>query len=95
MGLFDRVTFEDGLDVAFPEIAADPFEITWQTKSIQVSEFPQRLLGHRDSAVSRHRSTQMRPTLTLHDGAGRTRPRFGPCRRERTASSRGRPLRSG
>jgi len=35
MGLFDRVTFEDGLDVAFPEIAADPFEITWQTKSIQ------------------------------------------------------------
>jgi len=34
MGLFDRVTFEDGLDVEFPDIGADPFEVTWQTKSI-------------------------------------------------------------
>jgi hypothetical protein len=34
MGLFDRLTFEDGLDVAFPAIGADPFDITWQTKSI-------------------------------------------------------------
>lgn len=34
MGLFDRLTFEDGLDVAFPAIGADPYEITWQTKSI-------------------------------------------------------------
>ena len=34
MGLFDRLTFEDGLDVAFPDIGADPFEITWQTKSL-------------------------------------------------------------
>ena len=34
MGLFDRLTFEDGLDVDFPDIGADPFEITWQTKSI-------------------------------------------------------------
>ncbi|TKX74466.1 hypothetical protein EXE46_08845 [Halorubrum sp. GN11_10-6_MGM] len=28
------MTFEDGLDVAFPNIGADPFEITWQTKSL-------------------------------------------------------------
>lgn len=34
MGVFDRLTFEDGLDVEFPDIGADPFEITWQTKSI-------------------------------------------------------------
>lgn len=34
MGLYDRLTFEDGLDVAFPDIGADPFEITWQSKSI-------------------------------------------------------------
>jgi len=34
MGLFDRLTFEDGLDVAFPDIGVDPFEVTWQTKSI-------------------------------------------------------------
>ncbi|AXG09725.1 hypothetical protein [Haloplanus rubicundus] len=34
MGLFDRLTFEDGLDVEFPDIDADPFEVTWQTKSI-------------------------------------------------------------
>lgn len=34
MGLFDNVTFEDSLDVEFPEIGADPFDITWQTKSI-------------------------------------------------------------
>lgn len=34
MGLFDRLTFEDGLDVTFPDIGADPFEVTWQTKSI-------------------------------------------------------------
>jgi len=34
MGLFDRLTFEDGLDVEFPDIGVDPFEVTWQTKSI-------------------------------------------------------------
>lgn len=34
MGLFDRLTFEDDLDVEVPDIGADPFEITWQTKSI-------------------------------------------------------------
>lgn len=34
MGLFDRLTFEDGLEVEFPELGADPFEATWQTKSI-------------------------------------------------------------
>jgi hypothetical protein len=34
MGLFNRVTFEDGLDIEFPEIDGDPFEITWQSKSI-------------------------------------------------------------
>ncbi|MFW5900159.1 MAG: hypothetical protein ACOCTH_00075 [Halodesulfurarchaeum sp.] len=34
MGLFDRLTFEDGLDVEFPDLDADPFEVTWQTKSI-------------------------------------------------------------
>lgn len=34
MGLFDRLTVEDGLDVEFPDIGADPFEVTWQTKSI-------------------------------------------------------------
>jgi hypothetical protein len=34
MGLFDRLTFEDGIDVAFPDIGTDPFEVTWQTKSI-------------------------------------------------------------
>lgn len=34
MGLFDNVTFEDGLDVEFPDIGAEPFDITWQTKSI-------------------------------------------------------------
>jgi len=34
MGLYDRLAFEDGLDIAFPDIDADPFEITWQTKSL-------------------------------------------------------------
>lgn len=34
MGLFDRVTFEDDLDVEFPDIDTDPFAVTWQTKSI-------------------------------------------------------------
>jgi hypothetical protein len=34
MGLFDRLTFEDDLDVEFPEIGADPFAVTWQSKSI-------------------------------------------------------------
>lgn len=34
MGMFDRLTFEDGLDVEFPDIGANPFEVTWQTKSI-------------------------------------------------------------
>jgi hypothetical protein len=34
MGLFDRLTFEDGLGVEFPDIGTDPFEVTWQTKSI-------------------------------------------------------------
>ncbi|WP_226022846.1 hypothetical protein [Halomicrobium salinisoli] len=35
MGLFDRLTFEDGLDIEFPDIGADPYEITWQTKTVQ------------------------------------------------------------
>jgi hypothetical protein len=34
MGLYDRLAFEDGLDIEFPGIGADPFEETWQTKSI-------------------------------------------------------------
>lgn len=34
MGMFDRLTFEDGLEVDFPDIGTDPSEITWQTKSI-------------------------------------------------------------
>jgi len=34
MGLYDKVVFEEGLDVAFPDIDADPFERTWQTKSL-------------------------------------------------------------
>lgn len=34
MGLYNRVTFDDGLDIDFPEVNADPFEITWQSKSI-------------------------------------------------------------
>ena len=34
MGLFDRLTFEEGLAVEFPDFDADPFEITWQTKSL-------------------------------------------------------------
>jgi len=35
MGLFDRLTFEDGLDVDFPNVDGDSFRITWQTKSLQ------------------------------------------------------------
>ncbi|MFC6787125.1 hypothetical protein ACFQFH_14950 [Halobaculum halobium] len=34
MGAFDRLRFEDGLAIEFPGIGADPFEITWQKKSI-------------------------------------------------------------
>jgi len=34
MGLYDRLTFEDGLDIEFPDVGANPFEITWQTKSL-------------------------------------------------------------
>jgi hypothetical protein len=34
MGLYDRVTFEEGIGVTFPDIGADPFERTWQTKSL-------------------------------------------------------------
>ncbi len=34
MGLYDRLTFEDGLDVQFPPLEADPFDIRWQSKSI-------------------------------------------------------------
>jgi hypothetical protein len=34
MGLFDRFTFEAGLDVESPDLGADPLEVTWQTKSI-------------------------------------------------------------
>lgn len=36
MGVHSRLTFEDGLDIDFPEIGADPFEITWQSKSIMM-----------------------------------------------------------
>lgn len=35
MGMFDRLTFEDGRDVAFPDIGVDPFGVVWQTKSIR------------------------------------------------------------
>ena len=35
MGLFDRVTFEDGLDVVVPELDVDVSEVTWQTKTIR------------------------------------------------------------
>lgn len=34
MALYNRLTFEDGFDGAFPDIGANPFNITWQTKSI-------------------------------------------------------------
>lgn len=34
MGLFDRLEIEAGIDVEFPEIGADPFDITWQSKTI-------------------------------------------------------------
>jgi len=34
MGMFDRLAFEDGFEVEFPDIGADPSEITWQTRSI-------------------------------------------------------------
>ncbi len=34
MGLFDHLTFEDGLDIEFPDIGTNPLEVTWQTKSI-------------------------------------------------------------
>lgn len=34
VGLYDRLVFEDGLDIAFPAVGCDPFERTWQTKSI-------------------------------------------------------------
>lgn len=34
MGLYDELTFEEGLDVDFPTLDGDPFDITWQTKSI-------------------------------------------------------------
>ena len=34
MGLYDELTFEEGLNVDFPAVDGDPFDITWQTKSI-------------------------------------------------------------
>lgn len=34
MGLFDRLTIEDGLGAALPGFDGDPTAITWQTKSI-------------------------------------------------------------
>lgn len=34
MGLYDTLTFEDGLEIDFPDVGADPFEITWQTKTV-------------------------------------------------------------
>ena len=35
MGLYDDLTFEAGLNVGFPDFDGDPFDVTWQTKSIQ------------------------------------------------------------
>lgn len=35
MGLYDRVEFDEGLDVEFPDVGADPFAVTWQTKEIR------------------------------------------------------------
>ena len=35
MGLFDRVTFEDGIDVVVPELEVNITEVTWQTKTIR------------------------------------------------------------
>lgn len=34
MGLYDELTFEEELDVDFPAVDGDSFDITWQTKSI-------------------------------------------------------------
>lgn len=34
MGLYDTVTFESGLDISFPDLDFDPFEINWQTKTL-------------------------------------------------------------
>ena len=34
MGLYDRLTFEDGLGVSFPDIGVDPTDCSWQSKSI-------------------------------------------------------------
>lgn len=34
MGLYDTVKFEAGLEIEFPDIGVDPFEVTWQSKSI-------------------------------------------------------------
>lgn len=34
MGLYDEITLEKGLDVDFPALDGDLFDITWQTKSI-------------------------------------------------------------
>lgn len=34
MGMFDRLTFEDGLEIEFPDIGTDPMQVSWQTKSI-------------------------------------------------------------
>lgn len=34
MGLFDDVAVEDGLDISFPGLDADPTQVAWQTKSI-------------------------------------------------------------
>ena len=40
MGLYDRLVFEDGLDIPFPDVGCDPFERTWQTKTI-ARRYPQ------------------------------------------------------
>jgi len=34
MGLFDKLTFEDRLEIGFPEIGAEPIAMTWQIKSL-------------------------------------------------------------
>lgn len=35
MGLYDRLTFEDGLDLPTSALDVDPFGVTWQTKTIR------------------------------------------------------------
>lgn len=50
MGLYDKMTFEDGFDVDFSGLDADPTEIVWQTKTI---EYPPEYADYKVT-VARH-----------------------------------------